>query len=400
MASNNQERRDALRNINNKKKSFLRQRAETNFAHAAMRAPRLNVQKQNGVIFPLKINEEYSFDSSAWEKEFRTAYAKLFGDELNNLQAQDERLAALRTNLAGEPLLSVPVFLLNEVLARARRKSKSCPGSDGICWLALTLLPWKARVCLATIFEHRLNGSEAHQGVFDAWCNIVISLIPKIKKPELVSQWRPIALTSCLQKLYLGIVTKLIDQHSTTISPQQCGFRESHQTAEVSESVRQAVQKAACWGTDLYILKADVFRAFDSMAHSAILESMVESKVPVRLQHATLQELAHCTVSLLFQGNEWKHIPFEKGGRQGGTDTPHIWIRLLDLAVRRSRVRWKDENLGVEYCSSLLEPFVLDCLIWADDMVMCASSFENIKRMFCIDGGNYAYWPFMETFVS
>ena len=85
----------------------------------------------------------------------------------------------------------------------------------------------------------------------------------------------------------------------------------------------------------------------------------------------------------MFSGNEWKHIPFEEGGRQGGTDTPHIWIRLLDLAVRRSRVRWKDENLGVEYCSSLLEPFVLDCLIWADDMVMCASSFENIKRMFC-----------------
>ena len=165
-----------------------------------MRAPRLNVQRQNGVIFPLKINEEYSFDSSVWEKEFRTAYAKLFGDEQNNLQAQDERLAALRANLAGEPLLSVPVFLLNEVLARARRKSKSCPGSDGICWLALTLLPWKARVCLAKIFEYRLNGSVAHQGVFDAWCNIVISLIPKIKKPELVSQWRPIALTSCLQK--------------------------------------------------------------------------------------------------------------------------------------------------------------------------------------------------------
>jgi hypothetical protein len=201
-------------------------------------------------------------------------------------------------------------------------------------------------------------------------------LIPKTKAAQDPKQWRPVALTSCIQKLFLGIVIRLVNLSAKPIDSSQCGFQESRQTAEVAEATRIAVRKCYEWGVDIFVLKTDVMRAFDSMQHGFVLEALINDGVLKQLQHSVMQEFRERDVNLSFQGCIWNGIKFIKGGRQGGVETPSLWVRLLNLAVVTARKRWTAEVLGFcfanhdifSHATTLNDAgppadFVLDCMI-------------------------------------
>ena len=385
----------ALKQLNDKKKGFLRAHANEQFVTSALRAPRDDTTRVEGIL-PLNINGTLTFDAAEWEIAFRNLYDTLFADPDNSTNIQISRLLELREQGHIEKRIRVPLCLLRETLARGRAKCKSAPGSDGIGWSSLCSLPHRAVLKLRSLFEARLNHDPGHTGSIETWRVISVLLIPKVRVAHDPKAWRPIALTSCIQKLYLGVVIRLVEQVATPIDPAQCGFSSGRQTAEVAETTRLAIRKCSEWGLPVYALKADVMRAFDSMKHDVILRSLQEDKVPARLCHAVLQEFLECEVSISFQKCVWTGIKFHRGGRQGGVDTPSLWTRLLNLAIKRARARWRDQNLGFHFprddCFSdfisaspeMLNDFVLDCLLWADDMVIFGNSIGDVRRMWVI----------------
>ena len=182
------EKRAAIKEYTNKKRMLLRAIAIEKFAVRALHAPRddKGSSKTQG-IKPLRVANTLTF-AVAWEAEFRTLYCNLFHDASNSLGAQHERLQRLRCELQGAAWIEVPQFLLADVLARGRRKAGSAPGRDGITWEALTSLPFSAIQHLCKLFEDRINGVPyACEGV-DSWCQVVISLIPKVPNPEFAKQ--------------------------------------------------------------------------------------------------------------------------------------------------------------------------------------------------------------------
>ena len=65
------------------------------------------------------------------------------------------------------------------------------------------------------------------------------------------------------------------------------------------------VQKCYEAGRRLYVLKLDVFRAFDCMKHQAIHDSLLEFGAPKKLIHAVLQELSESKFLVFYQGLQW-----------------------------------------------------------------------------------------------
>lgn len=82
---------------------------------------------------------------------------------------------------------------------------------------------------------------------------------------------------------------KLVDELSHEVSDVHIGFRPGHQTAETAESVRMAVRKAHTWDRSLYIMKADVSRAFVNILHPVLHNALIHAQTPLKLQHALLQ---------------------------------------------------------------------------------------------------------------
>jgi hypothetical protein len=238
------------------------------------------------------------------------------------------------------------------------------------------------------LIESRLNCDDGHYETLAQWCRILAVLIPKVSNPTKVGEWRPISLTSVLQKLYLAVVQQVCEPLCSPLDDALFGFRANCQTGDISEAVRIAVQKRFLHNHQGYFLKADAFRAFDSMRHCFIEEALVEAQAPAQYICATMTELSFCTVDLSYQGELIEGIPFCKGGRQGATDTPTQWNRLFGTAISRARRRWRDMGLGMRFCATGFSEgeaeLVLDAMVWADDTIIAADTLEEMRSMFGI----------------
>ncbi len=155
-------------------------------------------------------------------------------------------------------------------------------------------------------------------------------------------------MTSCLQKLYLGIVTRLTEQMSLPVLDAHCGFRAGHQTAEVSETARLLLKKSTAWGLPFYCLKADVSRAFDNIRHDVLESVLQRDLVPNKLVLCIMREFSLTDMRVQFQDTTAvADILLSLGGNQGGSDPPELWNRLDDSASRRPAVSCRNANFGI-----------------------------------------------------
>lgn len=399
----------ALQEVTKQKRAFLKKRAEARFIRASLGAPREDKAKHNtSVIHPLEVDGVPTSDPELWKQEFKKALTRLFWDASNNLEVQTARLTRLQELARDEPRLAVPLFLLEEGISRARRKSGSTPGRDRVTWNAIACLPASVKRLLCEMFEARLNNDPGWADKVDTWASVIVRFIPKVSSPRKFRDWRPISLVCTLQKLYLFIVMRLMDSTSTETSDCHYGFRSGHQPAEIHELVRSALIKCKAYGLDCTVVKLDIDRAFDSIDHEKLTEALLASSCPARIVRAILLELHDCAIDVLFQGESWTGFPFTRGGRQGSSDTPGCWNRVFDQAVSRARLRWRAEGLGValpddaDSCSffdrdMLAEPpprefsatpvprasadLVLDIATWADDALVFAQGKTQAVRM-------------------
>ena len=255
--------------------------------------------------------------------------------------------------------------MLCDILSQSGRKRFTAAGLDGITGGAL--------------------GDPGHDTLIADWIHVATSLIPKVRNANTAKKWRPTSLTSCLQKVYLAVVTKLVQHYSEPCHHMQHGFSSGKQVMEITELCRLAAQKSTRWGGSLYTMKLDVHRAFDALRHGVIEAALSSSCCPVRLQLAMLHELAHCDITLNFQG--WECITYSKGGKQGGSDTPELWKRVLDVALRKAKQRWDALSLGASFGQESKTHGLfcyLDGVAWADDIILFSNSLAHMKAMFQI----------------
>ena len=320
----------------------------------------------------------------------------------------------------------VPDFMLREILSKGARKAKAAPSRDGVGWGAVGSLPRKAFLILKSLLEARLNSDEDTDELIKDWICIFILLIPKAKSPTTLNTWRPIAICSVLQKVFLKLVVTLMQELSDPLEVEQYGFRPGRQTLEPVDIVRALLAKGSSWGLPFSFAKGDLFRAFDNIKHGSLQRSLEHRKVPSRLQLAIFRELSGSTVTLDFQGQEYADIPFHKGGRQGGSETPDLWNSVVNLGLFNAKQRWKSERLGIRLklsessscfdgltltesesfrAASFVEgdEYVVYGVFWADDAiifgmdeVMCCRAWESSRKNFGLLGwtGNLGVWSF------
>jgi ribonuclease HI/exonuclease III len=399
--SQGEARRDALKDLNKKKKEYFRKRARENLCKSALQQPREGKQKHSGTC-PINVQGILSNDPKEWQPAFTQLYKNLFHDAENGPAEQESRLQRLRAESKSEAHIPIPLSLLQEHLAKGRAKCKTAPGLDGTTWASLVHLPHRAVIALRAVFEARINAYDCSLGVVRAWRDVLLHLIPKVQNPSEIGHWRPISLCSVLQKLFLSVVAAVIDFHEV-LDPLQRGFRPGGQTMEVGEALRTLAKKCVEWGQPLYLLKADIARAFDNICHGALEGAMREQGIPAKLRHAVFQEL-DCEMLLSCQSTIWRgDIRPSKGGRQGGSETPTLWNILLSSALKRARTRWHQEGLGWRFVASDIytpyiqqligdeqrlgsaeDPLWVPYLAWADDLVLVAKSEHEILRLWVI----------------
>ena len=186
------------------------------------------------------------------------------------------------------------------MISKGRRKMCTKPGLDDITWQSLSLLSEAALLGLCHLFEARLNADPTHDTPIQTWVKVLAVMIPKVLSPVSVADWRPISLTSVLQKLYVACVQKICEDGCSPICDRLYGFRAGCQTAEVSETVRLAMQKSVLY-------------------NERVGWPLLEGQVP------SAHKVARC------MGGDFLYLEWACGG----------YGRVLRLAWCQDRRRWK-----------------------------------------------------------
>jgi hypothetical protein len=372
-----------------KRKQIKRKREELAFDTKCLCAPRED--KKTRPTTSLLIEGVQTYDPQVWKAEFLSLYAALYTDEANNVDVQNARLHELHVRSASSSRIFVPRWMVFETFAQCARKSKTAPGLDNISWTILSLIPVDVVEDLRRIFEHRINGDIGHTQIIDEWCTVLLHLIPKVKEPKLVSEFRPVALSSCLQKMYMRVLVELLRFHSKEVLPVQFGFIPTRQTADVLELCRQVLHKSTQWGRRVHAVKVDVKRAFDNINHDKLEASLQDIECHPRLIEALFRDISFARFDLSFAGHHWQGGAYSKGGRQGASETPDLWRVLLNAPLKSSLEEFERLGYGLHFESSSAG-FTsaggtcdhIRMVAWADDCILLAKSRQEAISMLSI----------------
>jgi len=88
-------------------------------------------------------------------------------------------------------------------------------------------------------------------------------------------------------------------------------------------------------------MQLDIKRAFDNINHDVLVGVLKSYGVPSRIILSIMRELTSCNMHISLQGLEVKEpVLLSLGGKQGGSETPSLWVRLADRAAQNASARW------------------------------------------------------------
>lgn len=160
-----------------------------------------------------------------------------------------------------------------------------------------------------------------------------IVLIPKVDKPEYISQFRPISLCNVSYKVLTKIVVQRLKPFiPDIISPYQTGFvptRSIHENIVVAQEMVHSMNKMR-GKTGFFAIKVDLAKAYDRLRWSFIHEVLLEIGFPSSLIHVIMHCVTSAKTNVLWNGNRSEFFSPERGIRQGDPMSPYLFVLCMD----------------------------------------------------------------------
>ncbi|KAL7297549.1 hypothetical protein TKK_0009909 [Trichogramma kaykai] len=218
------------------------------------------------------------------------------------------------------PFFDIPFSFAEFNSALDLKKTSSSPGMDGIDFEILTNLPTKYKLICTDIFNSMFT-----EGDFPtSWKHSFLHFIPKSDGKNV----RPIALTSCLCKLFETILKNRLQwwvEHKNILPENQYGFRKGKSTTDNMLNLALKIQEAFLEKKDVLAASLDVMGAFDNINIDILLQKLSKigcSSATIKFIHFLTHKRKIFTSSL--PENTFRLV--YKGVPQGGVLSPLLYI--------------------------------------------------------------------------
>ena len=165
-------------------------------------------------------------------------------------------------------------FTLKDLQNQLSKTKNTSPGGDGIYYQMIKKLPEKAMQHLCNVYNKFYQQSYFPQ----QWKTAIIVPIPKPGKCHSVStNYRPIALTSCLCKIFERMLNERLMEYlemEGILANIQCGCRKNRCTMDHLVRLENEIRKAFALGEHMVSVFFDLERAYDMTWKYGILRDL------------------------------------------------------------------------------------------------------------------------------
>jgi hypothetical protein len=210
-----------------------------------------------------------------------------------------------------------------------------------------------------------------------------ICLIPKVEKPEFVSQFRPISLCNVSYKILTKVIVhRLKPLMPSIISPFQTGFvptRSIHENVVVAQEMVHSMHKMR-GKTGFVAIKVDLAKAYDRIRWSFIAEVLKEVGLPDELRSIIMHCITSVTTNVMWHGKRSSFFQPERGIRQVDPISPYIFVLCMDKLTHLI-VEAVDSGKWHPLKAGKAGP-AISHLMFADDLLLFGKATEeNVKAI-------------------
>ena len=178
-----------------------------------------------------------------------------------------------------DKLATPPLFQETLAAIKSLKNGKAC-FPDGVPVEVIPKLCFAAKRSLHEIICQVWTG---RREIPQEWRDSFLVPLPKRGDLSERKNWRGILLTSVLGKIFSKIINaqlvQLFEGHQV-LPETQCGFRAGRGTADMVFTLRMAIELARAKKFPLYVLFADLMKAYDSVSRVGLWEIMRRKGVP------------------------------------------------------------------------------------------------------------------------
>nr|AFO19997.1 R2 protein [Lepidurus couesii] len=243
--------------------------------------------------------------------------------------------------------------------------SSTAPGVDGFS--AKQLRSMSPRVLnkilnLLLLSENLPNSFKMHKTV----------LIPKIDDPKSPGDFRPITISPVLARLLNKILAARLSK-LVPISQRQKAFLPVDGCGENIFLLDYILRSSKKSSKSVAMAVLDVKKAFDSVSHHSILRALNEAKCPINFINFVRNSYDGCTTKLTCGGTSFPDsVRMNRGVKQGDPLSPVLFNLIIDSAIRKL-----PDSIGYVIRDGLK----INCLAYADDLILVASSRAGLKTL-------------------
>ncbi|XP_022028823.1 uncharacterized protein LOC110929940 [Helianthus annuus] len=214
--------------------------------------------------------------------------------------------------------------------------SDRAPGPDGFSFKFIKRF-WEQ-------LKHKFGGvlNDFYERAFiERGCNAsFIALIPKVKNPQSVEEFRPISLIGVIYKIIAKILAfRLKKVIPSLVNPVQTAFVEGRSIFDGPLITSEIISWAKKSKKKMLIFKVDFEKAYDSVNWKFLLSNLKAMGFPSRWTKWVGACLKSSWASVLVSGSPTSEFKLERGLHQGDLLSPFLFIlamEALDVIMKRA----------------------------------------------------------------
>ena len=152
----------------------------------------------------------------------------------------------------------------------------------------------------------------------------------------------------------------------------QFGFKPKHSTTHALFVLNETVEYFTSHGSSVIATFLDCSKAFDKVPHKGLFLKLIERNVPLCFLNLLLYWLCNLTSRCRWCTTYSEPYAILSGVKQGGILSPALFTVFMNDLI----VRLRSEGVGCH-----VKSVFLGCIMFADDLVLCAPSRRSMQSL-------------------